>query len=469
MGSDNKIYTFFIVLALLFWNPLSCFLFYRNTPLLTSGANDVWLGLYSVLFVSGILVIYLIRKNKCNERIKKAILAVIIFGILFSTFVITDRLIGLISKKGSVLAQKQEGLIFEPNSRAWYNTAEFDFVAEINSLGLRDREITIEKDNIYRILCFGDSWTYGWGVEIENSWPKKLEQFLKENGIEGIEVINCGQAGKYTTVYKKSMARAVPLLKPDLVLVGVVQGDDLAQLYEENFNVRASKSETRLRQISEKLKNLLRAYIKASFTNILSLRKSKANQSIDIQSTWVATSNDMINHFTRLQKLLFCTLEDTVQSMFESGELNPGLLNIYINNPTRLIVFNNPDNASTIYAIGEMDKDIKEMKAICQDNNCNLVFINLPENCFTGHKVIRAPVDFLNPYLESNNNIDSIYKSVAASNGLPYIQLTEHFLWLEDKTRYFYKYDGHPNINGYSEIAVYVGEQLIKKNLVNNK
>jgi len=36
-------------------------------------------------------------------------------------------------------------------------------------------------------LCFGDSWTYGWGVNVENSWPKKLEQYLLANGFENVE------------------------------------------------------------------------------------------------------------------------------------------------------------------------------------------------------------------------------------------------------------------------------------------
>ena len=36
--------------------------------------------------------------------------------------------------------QKQGGLVFKPNSKAKYQSSEFDCVADINSLGLRNKE-----------------------------------------------------------------------------------------------------------------------------------------------------------------------------------------------------------------------------------------------------------------------------------------------------------------------------------------
>jgi lysophospholipase L1-like esterase len=469
MKSNNKIYSFFIALALLFWNPISYFLIYGTKPIFSVQYNQFFYWIYSIVFVVGLLIIYLIQKNKFNEKFLKIIFTVAFTGILFSAFVMIDSLIGLTSKKEAVQVQKQGGLIFEPNSQAKYHTVEFDFVANINSLGLRDREVDIEKGNRYRILCFGDSWTFGWGVEIENSWPRKLEQFLHEKGFNNIEVINCGQEGQYTTTYKKYMLKAVPLLKPDLVLVGVLQEDDLAQLYENNFKISPSASISDNPTISKKAKHIIKAYLKASFINILSIIGDKTSKTVQIKSSWETSANNMINGFNYLQKIRFYTLSDTVQNLFRTGNLNVGLLSYYIDFPDRLTIFNNPNNSATKFSIKEMNKDIKDMKAICKENNCDLVFINLPTADFTGHKVIRTANDILNPYFEKNNKIDSIYNSIATSNNLPYIQLTEHFLSLESKTKYFFLYDGHPNENGYVEMANYIGEQLIGKKLINYK
>ena len=114
-----------------------------------------------------------------------------------------------------------------------------------------------------------------------------------------------------------------------------------------------------------------------------------------------------------------------------------------------------------------MNKDFKMMRDICDKNTSKLIFINIPTNYFTGHKVIGTPNDVLNPYFEKNNNIDHIYSSIAKANNLPYIEMTNHFIGLENKSDYFFKYDGHPNEIGYAEMAKYIGKQLIAKDYLN--
>lgn len=453
MNSNNKIYSFFIILALLFWNPISYFLIYANTPIYPIKAIHV---LYWIVFIGGVLLIFLIQKNLFNAKIKNFILVMAFTGILFSAFVIVDRAIGLILKNEVTQVQKQEWLIFEPNTNARYQTVEFDWVANINSLGLRDREINIDKGDRYRILCFGDSWTFGYGVNVEDSWPKKLEQYLLTNGFENIEVINCGRPGQFTRTYKKYMEKIVPLLRPDLVLVGVLQMDDLAQLFKNTFTIdQAGPVETFVRRG----KSVIIRYLKYSFKNIL-----PPSRTINITSNWERTSKSMISDFKRWQKLRFSTLNDSVQSLFINGNLAPSLLNYYINYPDRTIIFNNPNHTATKFSIQEMNNDIQEMRDICYKHNSDLIFINIPMNYFTGHVVIRTPSDVLNPYFEKNNNIDPIYRSIANANNLPYIEMTDHFIGLQNKTEYLFKYDGHPNEKGYEEIAKYIGERLIKEN-----
>ncbi|NHZ85973.1 MAG: hypothetical protein GWP19_08840, partial [Planctomycetia bacterium] len=453
MKSNNKIYSIFILLALLFWNPISYFLIYTNTPIYSIKAIHIF---YWIVFIGGILTVILIQKNIFNDKVKNIIFTIAFIGILFSAFVLVDRAIGLVSGNKKTQVQQQEWLIFEPNSNARYQTLEFDWVANINSLGLRDREINIEKGDKYRILCFGDSWTFGYGVNIENSWPKVLEQYLLTNGFKNIEVINCGRPGQFTGTYKKFMEKTVPLLKPDLVLVGVLQLDDLAQLFTNNFIIEQSGPiETFIR----KGKSVVIRYIKYSFKNFLS-----PSRMIEITSNWKKTSTSRISDFKHWQKLRFSTFNDSVQSLFKSGNLAPSLLDYYINYPDRIAIFNNPNHPATKFSIQEMNKDFKEMRDICYNNNSNLIFINIPMNYFTGHTVIRTPSDILNSYFKTNNNIDSIYRSIANTNNIPYIELTNHFIGLQNKSEYLFKYDGHPNKKGYEEIAKYIGKRLIEKN-----
>src|SRR5258705_13430126 len=49
----------------------------------------------------------------------------------------------------------------------------------INSHGMRDREYDAhEPPGSLRILALGDSWTFGAGLEVQDTWPKQLEVLL---------------------------------------------------------------------------------------------------------------------------------------------------------------------------------------------------------------------------------------------------------------------------------------------------
>src|SRR5262249_37045840 len=61
-----------------------------------------------------------------------------------------------------------DGLVLPPGSRVVYETEEFRFAAKINRLGFRGREFTVERvPGRSRVLAIGDSFTYGWGVGLD--------------------------------------------------------------------------------------------------------------------------------------------------------------------------------------------------------------------------------------------------------------------------------------------------------------
>jgi lysophospholipase L1-like esterase len=488
MKNPNSILIFFIVLFLLFWNPISFYLFYSTTTVYGSAILKI---LFWGMPVIGIALILSLKKGKIfSPKFQNSIFAISFTSMLLSILVLVNLIIGyrnqrtivttVANKVVTIKTDKKEGMIFEPNSTAHYKTVEFDFKAKINSLGLRNKEVSIEKPKgTFRVLCFGDSFTFGWGVEVENCWPMKLEKYLKAQGYSDVEVINCGQGGTYTSYYKKYLAKAAPLLKPDLVLVGVLQLDDLAQLFEEDFSKKLTKEEEKKlktellksgkdsssvenKSIISKTSILCKGFIKASFDNIIKgLSQIKKKEEIQIKGTWEEGMTKRIAKFNTLEKMDFSTFPDTIQKLFKTGNLNPGLLEYYLDFADRNFVFNTPSHPATRLALEAMTKDIAEMNQICAENNSKMIFINVPINIFTGHKVLRTPADVLNPYFQNNNKIDSMYESVAVKNKIQYLQLTKQFIDLENKTKYFFPFDGHPNITGYEELANCIGKFLI--------
>jgi hypothetical protein len=97
------------------------------------------------------------------------------------------------------------------------------------SQGLRDRDYSPTKtEGEYRILALGDSLTFGWGVPVEQTYPKVLEQMLNSNrsGESPIfQVINAG-VGNYNTVQEVAYFKERGLsYQPDEVVLGFYIND----------------------------------------------------------------------------------------------------------------------------------------------------------------------------------------------------------------------------------------------------
>lgn len=88
----------------------------------------------------------------------------------------------------------------------------------INSAGFRDYEYSQEKpDTVFRILMLGDSFTFGWGVGLNNTVPKKLEQLLNTGDLR-VEVLNFGVPA-HGTIEEIGFLEEVGIdHNPDLVL-----------------------------------------------------------------------------------------------------------------------------------------------------------------------------------------------------------------------------------------------------------
>lgn len=90
----------------------------------------------------------------------------------------------------------------------------------INSEGFRDRPRQVAKSpGRQRIVIVGDSLTFGWGVEGEETFASRLEASLVAAGSEGgIEVLNLGVGG-YNPYTEAALLRDRGLAyEPDLVL-----------------------------------------------------------------------------------------------------------------------------------------------------------------------------------------------------------------------------------------------------------
>jgi len=119
-------------------------------------------------------------------------------------------------------------LVYPPHVEAFYDTYEFQFTARTNNLGLRGPDLPLERGTARRVLFLGDSYTFGWGVDNDEVWVRQVERALRERGRD-VELANAGSPGMRPRQYAEFAEELVPVLRPELVVVGLLQGDDLRQ------------------------------------------------------------------------------------------------------------------------------------------------------------------------------------------------------------------------------------------------
>jgi hypothetical protein len=120
------------------------------------------------------------------------------------------------------------GLPFASSAKFDLQSAEFQVEVRTNELGFRGAPVAPAAAGRVRIAAIGDSFTFGWGVAETEAWPARLEARLRKKGI-GADVLNLGSPGAGPREYAEIAERLLPVLEPDLVVVGLVQGDDFVQ------------------------------------------------------------------------------------------------------------------------------------------------------------------------------------------------------------------------------------------------
>ncbi len=96
-----------------------------------------------------------------------------------------------------------------------------------NELGLRDDPVIPKTDRIFRILCLGDSGTFGHGVPVEDTYPNVLEQRLQVRAGQSlkIDVINAGVMGYNLMNILASAETLIASLQPNVVTYMFVDND----------------------------------------------------------------------------------------------------------------------------------------------------------------------------------------------------------------------------------------------------
>jgi len=141
-----------------------------------------------------------------------------------------------------------------PNYSAGPGGAYEQMEVKTNSIGLRERPVEELRLSKFRILAIGDSFTFGAGINREQTWPAQLERALdKRFPSSSITVINGGIFGYNLAQIGDLTEELLPGFSPQVVILGVFSGgfDRLKDPYTVFGNIVVRQSEVQKAQMVE--------------------------------------------------------------------------------------------------------------------------------------------------------------------------------------------------------------------------
>jgi len=114
------------------------------------------------------------------------------------------------------------------------STGEFNYTYRHNSFGFRDVEHSRENhDDVYRILGLGDSFTYGAGVQFEETYLYQLERMLsmRDETHRKVEIIKAGIPRYYPKPERILLEKYGVNYSPDLIIIGFLPNDVINTYY----------------------------------------------------------------------------------------------------------------------------------------------------------------------------------------------------------------------------------------------
>ncbi len=139
----------------------------------------------------------------------------------------------------------------QPDVSTRRGSGEYRFSVHTDERGLRrpDAASSDEAEVLTRILCVGDSVTFGWRVEAEQAWPQRVEKRL--GGREaGVEVINAGVPGYTSLQVRRFLESELFDMEPDVIVMSVGINDASSAVHQDRTRARQISADEAWRELA---------------------------------------------------------------------------------------------------------------------------------------------------------------------------------------------------------------------------
>ena len=270
-----------------------------------------------------------------------------------------------------------------------------------NSQGVRDdvEHPWVKDSGTIRILGIGDSFAFGWGVSLEETFLKKLEHTLKQmTGVE-IETINAGVPKWDLNHYYVYLKNIGIRYSPDIILLTYFF-NDIPQSIQETipadpeYHIQVQYKGGLFRS------SALFNFLKSQADHLR--RKNKLGR-VDFLSTLEARRPELIQQSTHL-------------------------------------LLSNSNQAQTRSSFHILKTLLEKIHTIAQKNNSHLVVMFVPDVAQTHHVELQY--------------INQVLASLTEEMHIPFVDITPVFESVSDpRVFYFWPRDWHTNAKGHEKMA----------------
>lgn len=335
-------------------------------------------------------------------------------------------------------------------SRAFYKTSEFDCVADINRYGFRGAETRLLPG---QVVVIGNSFAFGWGLANDETWPKKLQEDFSKSATP-YEVYNLGRPGADPDDYLDIARAYVPILKPKLLLVSLLQGEDWAQLLQKRIREKENHGAASTPQSAT-------GPIDRYFPGLVAVSRLIHHPTIMATSTWETDVKFRMKHseFFKSFNEKMALLPQNIRTLIETGNINPALIANAADFPQEYVA---PfEQTNYVWLEEHMRNVINQMKTLVEANGGSLVLLSMPHGAYFPSET-RDNLGRMGYILApANSNMpDEFVSGLAEASHTQAILLAQKLRSSTDLERMWYAFDAHPTKFGSEVLEKYIFEAL---------
>jgi lysophospholipase L1-like esterase len=396
-------------------------------------------------------------------RLSQRRLAVACLAAIFLLFLM-DRLCGLLVRDGD----RFHALVMPPSSTIRYEFRDFQFTLSTNRLGFRGTEFPVRRvPGVKRILVLGNSFTYGWGLDFDATWPHLLEQEMNAAGMQ-VEIANLGRPGTSGLEMRDIAARAIELLKPDLIMISVLQGGVLT-------TSQAGIGDDPIQKRKKGARDLLLSGLSYALPNYVQLLQIIRERTISAKFTPASVSQRehrrtalaMIGDLHRKPELRrrFDALDPETSDRFVVGMLNVAIVWNALHDPD-LFVETVKSRKMIDAGMAGMRATFSAVKAIAEENRVGVLIASMPYGAYLGGNAaqnLRRLGYNIPELLDGDQSTEDQIRQAADDEGLPFISVLEEFRTAQTvcEDDFFIPFDGHYSSAGATHYAKALSKHMM--------